>query len=155
MKSVDKLRLLWGNSKIRIISLLILSILLVAIIAAGVILVYRQSKDNRDQQMAEKLDDLNNENVSCERTVSEIGSELVDNYSRPVQKKLLSLQLTCQSKLGNNEEAIRAGEKLKSMYDSEGDDYKARMTGLTIENVKTNKTLEESVKKYDTGQPVQ
>jgi hypothetical protein len=152
-KIVDKIKS-WSLSKRnREVFLVVIGLLLCAALVG--LFLYNKNTDRQQREKVEKINSLNNESVSCDQVVSEIGNESPDGYDSSTKKMLLTQQMACYSKLENNDKALAAGEKLKALYASERDDYKVRMIELTMENIKSSSKAEESIKEYDTGQPVQ
>ena len=131
------------------------AIAVVALISL-VVIQLAQPGLSEDDKLNQKIDSLNQPGIRCEDTIGEIGQESPDKYDPSTQKKLLNQQFNCQAELGNDKNAIEAGEKLKTIYAKEGDEYMVKVTNLAIESIKSDESnkLRENDEQYKTHEPI-
>lgn len=117
---------------------LVLAIFVLAVLF--IFYVFSSSEDRRSQRLNNTFDRLAEENADCEKIIYTVGEDPAENYNNSTKKSLLELQLGCYSETGNMDQALLVAEKLKALYEEEGDSGNVRVMGMVIEDIKSEQS---------------
>lgn len=125
-------------SRYRLIFVIVLTLLVVFVAIFLIFYFSGNTKKGRDNEVNQKLNQLNEkEDLTCGDVVASVGDINSGEVNEPGSKiSLLNRQMLCFADQGMVKEAIAAGEELKSVYESEGDNVAAGFVNNKLESLK-------------------
>lgn len=95
----------------------------------------RKADQRQNEELIQKVESLNKGDIPCNEVVKQIGDENAEKYNDEAKRKLLDLQLNCQAVTGDKDKSLKAAQELKELYEKEGDEYRARLMEMTVNNI--------------------
>lgn len=142
MKKLPKFRGIPGKKKIIIVIALGLTIIVIFLIVAQ----FSQNDDKKlNEEVVQKIDNLKqNENVTCQNVIDELGGAETDKLEIENRKTVLESQMSCFASERQFDQAIAAAEQLKELYSAESNSAEVERIDSAIKDMQATKQKEEA-----------